>query len=170
MVRAVSIIILALMTQTAHAEIIIRNTASVTGSTKASANTGGNDVDSGGSVTTGEASASATSHVRAEGGSGTIDVRTESSANGSTTIETRTETLVPGEPIEVRAGASARAQPATTVSTDDAVDSDAEVKAETSAEAEVDVIMELSKPALSVRIRSFFERIFAGLTLLAWWR
>lgn len=69
--------------------------------TNASASTGGNTVDSGGSVTTGSSSATTEVHTSFTGSSGTVTVESTTNANGEEKHEEKTVEITGDDPINV---------------------------------------------------------------------
>ena len=82
------------------ASVTITGNSNVTSYTSSSANTGGNVVGSGGSVT-GDVSASASSETQVGEGGGTATVHTETTVNGETTEKTVTKDWKDGEEVDL---------------------------------------------------------------------
>ena len=92
------------------ASVTITGNSSVTSYTSSSANTGGNVVGSGGSVKTGDVSASATSETQVGEGGGTATVHTETTVNGETTEKTVTKEWKDGEEVDLHVTVEADAE------------------------------------------------------------
>ncbi len=89
------------------ADVSISHSGSVKSVTTSSASTGGNSVDAGGSVVTGDSSASSKSEVTS-GTSGTdVHIETATTVNGETKTHTLDKTLKAGEPVSVEVNSKA---------------------------------------------------------------
>lgn len=85
----------------ASAEILVQNGGSIKSVTTSSASTGGNSVDSGGVVETGNASAVSKSEITT-GGEGTdVHIETSTTIDGETKTKTVEKTLKAGETVSV---------------------------------------------------------------------
>lgn len=89
------------------AEIVIQNTGTISSKTTSSASTGGNVVEEGGSVTTGNASASSKSEVTSGSDGGNVHIETSTTVNGETKTQVVDKTLNKGEPVSVEVNSQA---------------------------------------------------------------
>ena len=92
---------------TAYAEIVIHNSGSVSSYTSASASTGGQSASSGQSITTGDSSASAHTETHINDGSagGSVNVKVETSENGTVQTKEYSQPLEFGKGVKIEVNA-----------------------------------------------------------------
>ncbi len=159
-----------LMAQPLHAEIVITNSATVHGSASASASTGGNEVDAGGIVETGDVSASASSETHITGG-GAVETRTETIINGKSTVDEKHTVVPKGDTITISASSSASSGGKNS-GTSTKAEAQAAVTTGTPQVENYVPEAEASRANLTVfgRLSHYIERLAARFNLFAWWR
>lgn len=148
------------------AEIMIQNSGSVTSKTSSSVSTGGNEVDSGGTVVTGNASASSKSEITSGSNGGTVHIETSTEVNGEKQTQVVEKTLRANEPISVEVHSKSvsgkRPETSITVNGEEQADSGfATVTAETVVRSDpphTNVFVSLGT-RLSAVIKSFFSAL-----------
>ncbi len=89
------------------AEIVISNSGSIQSDTHSSASSGGNSVDHGHAIITGDASASSKSEVSSHGEGTDVHIETSTTVNGETKTQTIEKKLKAGEPVSVEVNSKA---------------------------------------------------------------
>lgn len=162
--KIISIAILLLSPLMASAEIVVSNSGSIQSHTSSSASTGGNEVGEGGTVVTGNASASSKSEVKSGSDGTNVHIETSTEVNGQTETNVVDKTLKANEPVsvEVNSKAVSGKKPETSIHVNGEEEASSAVASVTEATItrteppHVNVFVSLTA-RVSVAIKSFFS-------------